>query len=220
MERNKAMRGMFDNEGRPTKSLIPPAKPRQEWERRLERMPVNKAAIDLIKEFEKFSPLAYWDKLGGVWTIGWGTTARAGVGITPVEGMRISREDADMYLQRTVEKVADQIRSKIKAPINENQFGAFVVFTYNIGIGQGKKGEAKPEYVSGFSNSTVLREFNKGNTTSASKNMRSWHLVGDKHVPGLVRRREAERVLFGTPVERKESRADNLFKSTKYRTFT
>jgi GH24 family phage-related lysozyme (muramidase) len=49
-------------------------------------MKVNQAAIDLNNEYEGFKAEAYLDNLAKppLWTIGYGTTERAGVGIVPV----------------------------------------------------------------------------------------------------------------------------------------
>lgn len=147
---------------------------------------VNQATIDLIKEFEGFRAEAYKDAVG-VWTIGYGTTDRAGVGIAPRPGMVISREEAEFYLHKAVQKFADQIAPKITAPINENQFGAFVSLAYNIGPGA-------------FARSSSLRHFNAGDLDRAAANILLWNKAGGKVLRGLVRRREAERALFLTPV--------------------
>ena len=55
---------------------------------------INQAGIDLIKEFEGFRASTYRDSVG-VLTIGYGTTAAAGVGITPAIGMTITQAQAD-----------------------------------------------------------------------------------------------------------------------------
>jgi len=57
-------------------------------------MKLNKAGLDLIKEFEGLRLQAYKDG-GGVWTIGYGTTAQAGVGIAPKAGMTITEAQAE-----------------------------------------------------------------------------------------------------------------------------
>lgn len=149
-------------------------------------MTVNEATIDLIKEFEGFRADAYKDAVG-VWTIGYGTTARAGVGITPRQGMRVTEEEAEWYLQKAVDKFADQIRPHITAPINDNEFGAFVSLAYNIGPGAFKK-------------SSALRHFNAGDKERAAKSILLWNKAGGKVLKGLVRRREAEKALFQTPL--------------------
>ena len=149
-------------------------------------MPVNDATLRLIKEFEGFRAAAYRCP-AGVWTIGYGTTAAADVGITPRAGMVIDEAQAEVYLRRTVEKFAATIRPMITAPVNENQFGAMVSLAYNIGP-------------AAFGRSSVLSRFNAGKIQSAADAFRMWNQAGGKVLPGLVRRREAERALFLTPV--------------------
>lgn len=151
-------------------------------------MKVNQAAIDIIKEFEGFKAEAYLDELAKppVWTIGYGTTERAGVGIVPRPGMVISREQAETYLQLTVDKFARQMVPHIKRPINENQFGAFVSLAYNIGPGA-------------FQRSSALRRFNEGDIEGAANAILLWNKAGGKVWRGLERRRQAERALFLTP---------------------
>ena len=95
---------------------------------------LNQATIDLVKEFEGLRTTAYKDS-AGIWTIGYGTTARAGVGIEPVEGMEITEAEAEYYLQKGLEKFSTEITGAITQPINENEFGAFVSLAYNIGSG-------------------------------------------------------------------------------------
>ena len=112
--------------------------------------PINKASLDLIKESEGLRLTAYKDSVG-VWTIGYGTTARAGVGIAPVAGMTITEADAERYLHKALDKFAAHVDPKITAPINDNQRGAFLSLAYNIGPGA-------------FAQSTALRKFNAGDT--------------------------------------------------------
>jgi lysozyme len=149
-------------------------------------MKINRATVDLVKEFEGFSAKAYKCP-AGIWTIGYGTTANAGVGITPKEGMTISKSDAEAYLQAGLEKFADQIEPSITAPVNENEFGAFVSLAYNIGPGA-------------FRKSSALRHFNEGDKAKAASGLLLWNKAGGKVLKGLTRRREAERKLFLTPV--------------------
>lgn len=154
---------------------------------------VNQETIDLIKEFEGFRAKAYRDAVG-VWTIGYGTTARAGVGIEPKAGMEITEAEAEHYLEKAVEKFAASIRHAITAPINENEFGAFVSLAYNIGP-------------AAFKRSSALRHFNAGNRTQACANIALWNKAGGKVLRGLVRRREAEQALFKSPVKEKPATA-------------
>ena len=149
-------------------------------------MTINKATIDLVKSFEGLRLKAYKDAVG-VLTIGYGTTAAAGVGIVPHLGMTITEAEAETYLMRALEKFADKIRPKITAPINDNEFGAFLSLAYNVGPGA-------------FAKSSALRKFNAGDKAGAANAILLWNKAGGKVLKGLVRRREAERALFLSPV--------------------
>jgi len=152
-------------------------------------MRINKTGLDLIKEFEGFRSEAYKDS-AGVWTIGYGTTGRAGVGIVPRPGGTITQAEAEYYLEKAIGKFSEAIAPKITAPINENEFSAFVSLAYNIGPGA-------------FVRSSALRHFNAGNKALAADAFLLWKMAGGKVLAGLVRRREAERKLFLTPVASK-----------------
>lgn len=155
---------------------------------------INDATIALVKEFEGLRLSAYRDSVGVV-TIGYGTTAAAGVGIEPKMGMTITKSDADMYLRRGLEKFALQIRGHITAPITPNEFGAFLSLAYNIGPGAFKK-------------SSALRKFNQGDKAGAANAILLWNKAGGKVLNGLKRRRERERELFLTPMSAKMQFSD------------
>jgi len=125
----------------------------------------------------------------------------AGVGIKPAMGMTISKSDAEAYLCATLTKFAAQISPAITAPINENEFGAFVSLAYNIGPGAFKK-------------SSALRLFNAGEKEAAAKAILLWDKAGGKVLKGLTRRREAERKLFLTPVDGKFTGRTTVAQST------
>lgn len=163
-------------------------------------MKINQATIDLVKEFEGFRAKAYKCP-ANVWTIGYGTTASAGVGITPKDGMTITEAEAEGYLKATLDKFADQIAPSITAPINENEFGAFLSLAYNIGTGAFKK-------------SSALKHFNAGDKEKAAASVLLWNKAAGKVLKGLVRRREAERKLFLTPVDGKFEGRTNVAQST------
>jgi len=146
---------------------------------------VNQAGMDLIKRWEGCKLKAYKD-VAGVWTVGYGLTSAAGfieVGPDTV----LTQEEADWYLEQAVNKYADGIRSAITAPINENQFAAFVSLAYNVGI-------------AGVRRSSAVRHFNAGHLDKVPRAIRAWNKAGGRVVQGLVNRREAEVKLFQTPV--------------------
>jgi len=155
-------------------------------------MQVNQSTVDLVKRWEGFKAEAYLCP-ANVWTIGYGTTSRAGIGVTVTRGMRTTQAEAERWLRMGLERFADQIRPAITAPINENQFGAFVSLAYHIGPGA-------------FRGSSALRHFNAGDTARAAAAIKLWNkatINGKRQVQrGLVNRREDEVRLFNTPAPR------------------
>lgn len=151
-------------------------------------MKIPPQAVEIIKHFEGFVPHTYTDTVG-VPSIGYGTTAAAGVGIVPVPGMEISERQAEKYLVAALEKFAKKIEPHIKAEMNENEWAAFLSLAYNIGP-------------FAFSTSTALRRFNEGDKLGAADAILWFNKAGSRTLRGLVRRRHAERALFLRPVER------------------
>lgn len=147
---------------------------------------VNNKAKKLIKEFEGLKLKAYLDS-AGIPTIGYGLTTGAIEGVVVRMGMTISRVEAENYFDKAIQIFADGIWKYFKVQPTENQFGAFVSLSYNIGIGA-------------FSRSTALRKFNNGDIAGAAEAIKLWSKAtvnGKKTVlKGLVRRRAAEVELF------------------------
>ena len=149
-------------------------------------MIINAAGLKLVKAFEGCKLTAYIDPVG-VWTIGYGTTAAAGVGIIPKPGMQITEAQAEAYMMKALEKFAAHIRPLISTAINENEWAAFLSLAYNSGPGA-------------FGKSSALWKFNEGDKAGAADAILLWNKGGGKVLDGLKRRRAAERALFMTPV--------------------
>ena len=137
-------------------------------------------AIDLIKKYEGFRPESYQDSVG-VWTIGYGTTRING---EPVKsGMTITEAQALQLVQQEVNKLWSQIESIVKVNLNDNQMNALVDFAYNLGF-------------NALKTSTLMSKLNAGDFTGAANEFSRWVYAGGKILPGLVKRREAEKQLF------------------------
>ena len=130
----------------------------------------------LLKFFEGCRLTAYQDSVG-VWTIGYGHTK--GV----YEGMTITQEEAEQMLLTELEEYEGYVEKYVTVPLTQNQFDALVVWVYNLGP-------------TNFRNSTLLKELNSGNYTAAGKEITRWNKAGGKVLAGLVKRREAEALLF------------------------
>lgn len=137
-------------------------------------MKISNRGIDLIKQFEGLRLDAYQDSVG-VWTIGYGHTqgVKAGDKITQEQADKLLMEDLAIF-QRAVNKA-------VYIPLRQGQFDALVSFAFNLGVGN-------------LLSSTLLRLLNSGQDPSAE--FGKWVNAGGKKLAGLVRRREAERLLF------------------------
>lgn len=130
-----------------------------------------------VASFEGFRPDAYLDA-GGVWTIGFGET-----GPHVDKNSRISREEGEMFLQRSLQKANDCVRRFVEIPLSEGQEAALTSLVFNIGCGA-------------FRKSSLLRFLNAGDINRASLEFPRWSRAAGKILPGLVRRRAAEQHLF------------------------
>lgn len=149
-------------------------------------MNVTDTGLALIKRFEGLELETYRDTRG-ILTIGYGTTAAAEVGIDPQPGMRITKEEAELYLKAAARKFANQIGPAIKRTMTEGQEAALLSFAYNVGPGA-------------FLGSGVLRLFNAGDVRGAADRLLTWckETKGGRKVVnnGLLRRRKIERAVF------------------------
>ena len=136
----------------------------------------NSNGLRLIKSFEGLRLTAYQDAVG-VWTIGYGTTRNVR------RGMRITREQAEKFLQEDLVRFEKAVNDAVKVAINDNQFSALVSFSYNVGAGA-------------LRSSTLLKKLNQRDITGAANELPRWNKAGGRVLAGLTRRRNAERALF------------------------
>lgn len=142
-------------------------------------MKTSDKGIALIKEFEGCRLTAYPDPgTGGEpWTIGYGHTG----GIK--KGDVITQAQADEYLRADLVKFEGGVTKLVTTSLTQGEFDALVSFSYNNGLGNLKT-------------STLLRKLNAGDKPGAANEFPRWCHAAGKEMPGLVRRRAAERALF------------------------
>lgn len=140
------------------------------------------AGKNLIKQFEGFRAEAYLCP-AGVMTIGYGTTKIKGHKVK--EGMKITSEEADVFLEEDLKTFEDVVNRLVLVDLTQNQFDALVSFVYNLGP-------------SNFEKSTLLKKVNAKAFDVAAEEFLKWDKAGGNRLPGLTRRRKAERVLFLT----------------------
>lgn len=148
-----------------------------EWIRTHEVMKPSQACIEFIKEWEKLRLVAYLDG-GGVWTIGYGHTDYVEPGDTCTE------QEAEEFLRQDVQEAAGAIDDFVDVELTQPMYDALVSWAYNCGREAVK-------------NSTLVRLLNAGHSKEVvAAQLPRWNKDNGKVVPGLTRRREAERVLF------------------------
>lgn len=145
---------------------------------------VNAETLALSKRLEACRLKSYPDpgsKDGKPVTVGYGTTT---IGGRPISlGLTITQEQAETYHAEDLAKVSAFIERTVKVPLNDNQFGALVLFVNNIG---GTK----------FAKSTLLRKLNAGDYDAVPKELARWTKNDGKEMRGLVNRRAAEAGLW------------------------
>jgi lysozyme len=124
---------------------------------------------------------AYKDSVG-IWTIGVGHTSMAGAPhVTP--GLVITNAEVDEILSRDLVQFEKVVRDSVKVPLRQNEFDALASLAFNIGGGA-------------FAKSTLVKKLNAGDRPGAANAFLSWDKAGGRKLPGLTKRREAERLQF------------------------
>ena len=146
-------------------------------------MITSKAGIELIKLYEGCRLTAYKCP-AGVWTIGIGHTGTVN-GVKISAGMKITEAKAEELLRSDLQRFESAVNALILpyCPLNPYQFDALVSICFNIGI-------------TAFSRSTLVKLLTQKRYAEAAEQFLRWNKGGGKVLPGLVKRRNAERALF------------------------
>ncbi len=139
-------------------------------------MNISQEGLALIKKFEGLELKAY-NCAAGVLTIGYGHTA--GVQEDDVW----SEEYANEQLEKDMEEYAGYINDLVTCKLSQNQFDALVSWVYNLGPANLKA-------------STLLKRLNAEDYADVPSQIKRWNKAGGKVLEGLIRRREAEALLF------------------------
>lgn len=141
-------------------------------------MTYSEDGLHLTEQFEGLRLAAYLDSVG-VPTIGYGHTRNV------VMGMTCTQEQAEQWLQEDVQIAVDGVNRLVTVELTQNQFDALVDFAFNLGVGN-------------LQHSTLLKLLNTGNYAGAAGEFEKWDKAGGQTLPGLLRRRQAERDLFNS----------------------
>ena len=140
-------------------------------------MKLSQRGAKLIESFEGFRSCPYRDAIG-IWTVGYGSTK--GVDSST---KCISQQAAEDRMMREVDATYGAAVNKIGG-LNQNQHDALVSFVYNVG-----PGGIAPS--TGIGKALRAKQWNR-----AADELLKWDRAGGRSLPGLTRRRKAERALF------------------------
>lgn len=165
---------------------------------------VPQEGMELIKSFEGIpdgDPTsvnldAYLDPVG-IWTIGWGhAITYQGIVLRGPQNKGIARAlypggitlaQAEMLLRGELVNFARDVLRLAKVPLDDGQFAALVSFAFNCGSAN-------------LGASTLLRRLNSGDLAGAADQFLLWNKARKNgalvELPGLTRRRRAERAMF------------------------
>lgn len=139
---------------------------------------VTAAGLQFIRQWEGFRGRIYIDPAGYA-TVGFGHLVKP----DEVYVHELTYEDALTLLRSDVYTVEQALREEVTVPLNAHRFDALASWTFNVGVGA-------------MASSTLLRLVNAGHHDRAAAELDRWVWAGGQVLPGLVRRRAAERRLY------------------------
>lgn len=136
-------------------------------------------AVPVVKHFEGTVFKTYPDPALG-WKVPTACTGHTGPELR--SGQTWTREECDEMLAADLADHNAGLVACVKVPISEEEHAAYLSFAFNVGV-------------NAFCGSTAVRKLNAGDRTGACAELSNWTRSGGKVLPGLVRRRAAERQL-------------------------
>ena len=139
-------------------------------------MKCSQEGLALIKKFEGCRLESYRCS-ANVLTIGYGHTG--GVLETDV----ITQDDADKLLEEDIAKFEKYVNDNVIVELKQSQYDALCAWGYNLGP-------------SNLGSSTLLKVLNEGKYEEVPQQIKRWNKANGEVLTGLIRRREAEALLF------------------------
>lgn len=139
---------------------------------------ISQKGFDLIKHFEGFSATVYHCPAGYP-TIGYGHLVKD---YELFDGP-ISNRIAERLLRHDTRSAEKAVSRLIRVQLTQGQYDALISFTYNLGSGA-------------LQRSTLRRVINRGHHHEVPNQLKRWIWAGGRKLKGLIRRRDAEAILY------------------------
>ena len=120
----------------------------------------------------------HWDDIGKVWDIGFGHVLHG-----DEDRREITTVEAELLLDWDLHLFDDGVSSLVTVPIAQCCYDALVSFSYNVGL-------------RALGASTLLGYVNDCRDDEAAAQFMEWVRAKGKIIPGLVKRRNAEREMY------------------------
>lgn len=133
-------------------------------------------AAPLVQHFEGTVYKTYRDPIGIK------TACTGHVDATLQMGEAFTPEQCSEMLSADLSSTARGVQDCIKVAVSDTELAAYTSFAFNVGVGA-------------FCSSTASRKLNAGDHRGACAELTRWTQAGGQTLPGLVRRRAAERAL-------------------------
>ena len=139
---------------------------------------ITQAGLDLIKKYEGFSATVYVCPAGYP-TVGYGHVVRPNEDYSSP----VSEAEAELLLRKDAQTAQNAVLRLITVSLTDGQFDALVSFTYNLGGGA-------------LQRSTLRSKVNREEHDDVPAEFMKWVWAGGRKLPGLIKRRRAEALLY------------------------
>ena len=155
---------------------------------------ISDDGVEFVAYWEGYLSKPYNDPVGHC-TVGYGHLLHRG-NCTPedsnkvwIDGQKtpgvLTKQEAKKLLKKDLTYFALEVKAVTSHwyKLRQHQRDALISFAYNVGVGA-------------YSDSTLLKKLNKGDEPGAANEFLRWVYADGIELPGLVRRRKAEREMF------------------------
>ena len=169
----------------------------------VEQLFTSEEGKDFIMNWEQKSLILYDNDGANNCTIGYGHLVHIGRcnGYDPSETLYLNGISDDyakeLFNIDLANKGENIVKKFVTVPLYQFQFDALVSFAYNVGPGYGID-NSDPDYVQGFSNSSLLEYVNSGQFNLVPSELNKW--IYPLSAGGLVTRREQEGNMFSEAI--------------------
>ena len=143
---------------------------------------ISAECLYMIKHHEGVRNRPYQDPIG-LWTVGVGHLIGDGKSLPDEWNRTFTDEEVDDLLKKDLRRFEAGVLRLCPVGLTQPRFDALVSFSFNVGLGN-------------LQRSTLRMKHNREDFEGAAKEFLKWTRAGGRVLPGLVRRRKDESILY------------------------